>query len=200
MKIAFIIILIVVVVGGLYLLKNSNEVDIQDKGEVMDKTEDKMENKDDIDAMMMDKGATDDDMMKKIDDETMKMIMEMAYDYSGNLKDVTEGKDIRGINTGGLSSGVANANFKDSEYMLFVEFADLPDPIGTDFYEGWVVRKNPNFDVISTGKVEKINGIYTNTYSSGQDLTDHNFYVLTIEPDDGDPRPADHIVEGTLTK
>lgn len=39
-----------------------------------------------------------------------------------------------------------------------------------------------------------------NTYSSGEDLTDHNFYVLTIEPDDGNPAPADHIVEGTLKR
>ena len=50
---------------------------------------------------------------------------------------------------------------------------------GTDFYEGWIVRKGDAFDVISTGKVEKIEEIYTNMYSSGQDLTDHDFYVLT---------------------
>ena len=79
-------------------------------------------------------------------------------------------------------------------------FENLPNPVGTDFYEGWIVRKGLRFDVISSGRVEKVGGVYTNTYSSGQDLTDHDFYVLTIEPDDGDPAPAGHILEGTLSK
>ncbi|PCI19191.1 hypothetical protein COB64_04080 [Candidatus Wolfebacteria bacterium] len=123
----------------------------------------------------------------------------IEYQYSGTISDVTGGETITGINTGGNSSGFAQVGYDGSKYSLRATFENLPDPQGTDFYEGWVVRKNP-FDVISTGVVEKIDGTYINTYMSEKDLTDHNFYVLTIEPDDGDPAPAEHIAEGTLTK
>ena len=100
----------------------------------------------------------------------------------------------------GNASGTAIANFKDDTYSLLATFENLPDPEGTDFYEGWIVRRGDDFDVISTGKVEKADEVYTNMYTSGADLTDHDFYVLTIEPDDGDPAPADHIVEGVMKK
>jgi len=125
--------------------------------------------------------------------------MEVSYKYSGDLTDVTNGKTTGGVNTQGKASGIVKANFEDGTYSLMATFVSLPDPQGTDFYEGWVVKKNP-LSVVSTGKVEKVNGSYTNTYSSGKDLTDHDFYVLTIEPDDKNPEPADHILEGVMLK
>ena len=151
-------------------------------------------------AMMMKAEPTKDAMIKIVDDTMMKEIMAMVYQYSGQLADVTEGKIIRGTSYDGKSSGTAKANFKDGAYSLLVTFENLPDPQGTDFYEGWIVRKGPQFSVISTGEVGRVDEVYTDTYLSGEDLTDHNFYVLTIEPDDGDPAPADHILEGTMTK
>jgi len=150
-------------------------------------------------AVMMKVEPTEDTMMKGTDETMEKEMMEMIYQFIGNLVDVTLGKTITGINTGNNATGVAQANFEDNTYSLLATFENLPDPKGTDFYEGWVVRKSP-FDVISTGKIEKKNGVYTNMYSSGQDLTDHDFYVLTIEPNDGDPAPAEHILEGTMAK
>lgn len=147
--------------------------------------------------MMKEEGPGEDAMVKKVDEKSMMKAKEMVYQYSGSLADVTNGETIEGINTGAVASGVAWANFDEEGYMLLATFENLPDPKGTDFYEGWVVRKEP-FDVISVGVVEKVDGKYTNVYSSGDDLTDHVFYVLTIEPDDGDPAPAGHIVEGTM--
>ncbi|MBT4124002.1 MAG: hypothetical protein HN981_01105 [Candidatus Pacebacteria bacterium] len=114
----------------------------------------------------------------------------MEYQFSGQLSDVTDGD----------SSGVAKSNFENGLYSMVATFEDLPDPTGTDFYEGWVVRKGDDFSVISTGKAEIVGGQYINQYSFDEDLTDHTFYVLTIEPDDGDPAPADHILEGTMSK
>jgi hypothetical protein len=108
--------------------------------------------------------------------------------YFGDLTDVSKGN----------ANGVATASFKDDQYQIVARFHNLPEPTGTDFYEGWIVRKGLNFDVISTGKAIKENGEYINVFSSEKDLTDHTFYVLTIEPDDGDPAPAGHILEGTL--
>jgi hypothetical protein len=109
------------------------------------------------------------------------------YQYTGVLKDVS----------GGTATGEANANFLDDSYVLYATFEGLPEPEGTDFYEGWVVRPDP-FNFISTGVVEKVDDMYVNLYSSEDDLTDHFSYVLTIEPDDGDPAPADHILEGDM--
>lgn len=123
-----------------------------------------------------------------------------AVRYVGTLADVTEGNDVRGINTEGDSTGLAQAVYKDGSYELTVAFENLPDPVGDDFYEGWVVRKGVNSNVISSGALKKVDGFYVNNFGSDEDLTDHDFYVLTLEPNDGDPAPADHILEGTLIK
>lgn len=118
---------------------------------------------------------------------------------SGELLDVTKGEDVRGINTGGTASGTASAGFANGQYRLEAVFENLPEPQGTDFYEGWVVRRGGEFSVISTGPLTQEDGTtYSNVFTSAEDLLDHDFYVLTLEPDDGDPAPADHIVEGEM--
>jgi len=149
----------------------------------------------DDEAMMEeDKMMDDGDAMEK-DDEAMmeedKMMDDemMMINYSTDLEDIS----------GGTASGTASASFKDGTYTLTASLSGLPEPSGTDFYEGWVVKKSP-LDAISTGIINKVGGIYVNNFSDTRDLTDHDFYVVTIEPDDGDPAPAAHILEGTLTK
>ena len=122
---------------------------------------------------------------------TNGVVKDVSYDYFGDLVDVS----------GGEASGTARAYFNGQEYILVADFNNLPDPESGYFYEGWVVRKQP-LSVISTGsaKSRKLESTYQNTFISNQDLTDHDFYVLTIEPDDGDPAPAAHILEGTMIK
>ena len=205
-----IIALVIIVVGVAYYViqQQAQKTEIvqekttveKDKEAIVEKKDGETMTDEETEAMMMKAEQTRDAMMKNVDDTMMKEMMTMVYQYSGQLADVTEGKTIRGTSTDGESSGIAKANFKDSVYSLLVTFENLPDPQGTDFYEGWVVRKGSQFSVISTGEVEKVDEVYTDTYLSGEDLTDHNFYVLTLEPDDGDPAPADHILEGTMTK
>lgn len=133
-----------------------------------------------------------------------KRVGEMAnkFDYSGVLADVTDGKNVLGdINTKGASSGIAQVTYVDEKYNLVATFEDLPDPVGTDFYEGWVVRQGIRFNVVSTGPAQKKGDVYVNEFQSEVDLTDHSRYVLTLEPDDGDTAPAeDHILEGVLEK
>jgi len=139
------------------------------------------------DEMMIESKPDFDSMMKDVVDTMVQDAMTMEYDYEGKLTDVS----------GGSSSGTARANYSEGNYTLLASFQSLPEPDGTDFYEGWVVRKSP-LSIISTGKAELDQGGYLNVYMSGQDLTDHDFYVLTLEPDDGDPAPAKHIVEGVM--
>lgn len=123
---------------------------------------------------------------------------QLTYTYQGSLKDVTRGV-VRGITTNGTAQGSAMADFREGTYQLLATVENLPEPLNGDFYEGWVVQKRP-FKFISTGKLERVNGVYTNRYTAAQDFTSYTQYVLTIEPDDGDPAPAAHIVEGEMAK
>ena len=122
-----------------------------------------------------------------------------VFDFTAELEDVTNGETLQGTEFDGNSSGEAQARFANGEYKVVATFENLPDPAGDAFYEGWIVNQSEG-SVLSTGELEKVDGVYTNTYTSDEDLTDHTFYVLTIEPNDDDPMPADHVVEGTLTK
>jgi len=83
---------------------------------------------------------TDDGLRKETDDTPTEELSDKRFDFSGVLKDVTEG-ELRGINTKGLSAGIAQVSFGEGTYLLYVTFSALPDPIDDDFYEGWVVRK-----------------------------------------------------------
>lgn len=130
--------------------------------------------------------------------EEMKQdFTEIKYTFMTNLADVTNGKKYDGSTFEG-ATGVAQAVYQEEEYLLYVIFENLPDLSEEYFYEGWIVRQGDDMNVISTGEVIKRHGVYTNKYISKTDLTDHTFYVLTIEPEDNDPAPGDHILEGTL--
>ena len=111
------------------------------------------------------------------------------YDYyTDQLEDVS----------GGDAYGFAGAIFENEQYILTAEFENLPELKEGYFYEGWVVRNSP-LSVISSGVAEEVDGKFVNEFTSSEDLSDHLFYVLTLEPDDGDPAPAEHILEGTLS-
>jgi len=115
---------------------------------------------------------------------------ESKFSHSGELGDVS----------GGQSIGIARAVFTGETYDLLAEFSDLPQPEEGFFYEGWVVRQQP-LNVVSTGRVGSNDvGVYKNIFSSDINFIDHSFYVLTLEPDDGDPAPAEHILEGIMSK
>ena len=150
-----------------------------------------------VSAMMLAGQLGSDQQSRTLNQQQVTLLAEIIYDYFGQLTDVTQAKTIRGVMTAGNASGVARSMFYDDTYYLLATFANLPAPQNGDFYEGWLVRKDP-FDFISTGPVTTIDGAVVNGYVSNQDLTDHNFYVLTLEPDDGNPAPADHIVAGTM--
>jgi len=119
-------------------------------------------------------------------------------EYELNIVDVTNGAEVRGITTAADAAWYATASYEEGKYMLMAEFQGLTDPEWDDFYEGWVVRKNP-FAFWSTGKLWKqSNGNYVNIIQSDVDYSDYDFYVLTLEPNDGDSAPADHILEGDV--
>lgn len=114
--------------------------------------------------------------------------------FSADLADVTEGKAIRGTQFDGMASGMFRTGFVGEMFGVEAAFNGLPDIEGTDFYEGWLVRTEP-FDFVSTGVATKEGDVYANRYLTEVDLSTYTKYVLTIEPNDGDPRPAEHVVE-----
>ena len=137
-----------------------------------------------VDNTLPNDGIIDEEM---IIDQDQSDFMQINYDYYGDLVDVS----------GGQAAGVAQAGLTDGLYNLLSEFDQLPELEDDYFYEGWVVRKEP-FDFISTGQTIKKGENEFNVFSSDLDLTAYDFYVLTLEPDDGDPAPAEHILEGTM--
>lgn len=114
------------------------------------------------------------------------------------IVDVTEGKEIRGIITSSDAYGNATASYEDGTYELHASFNGLTAPSGDDFYEGWVVQRSP-FKFISTWELKLTDGTYTNEFSSTTDYMSYDFYVLTLEPNDGNPAPAAHILEGAVS-
>jgi thiol-disulfide isomerase/thioredoxin len=112
-----------------------------------------------------------------------------SYDYYGTLSAV-DGSD---------AFGEAGFSFKD-KLELKASINSLKDPDEGFFYEGWLVDPSVEGKFISTGELNKENDIWVNNFTSPVDYTSYTKYVLTIEPKDGDPAPADHVVEGTLSK
>lgn len=191
-----VIIAVIVLGGGYYFYSQSSKPstgELPKVGNVMEKDGDAMmEDTHSGDTMMEDGDAMDksgDAMMEKETEGAMEEVTEVeAFDISGVLQDVS----------GGNSSGDAKAKFADGVYTLVAIFEGLPEPQGTDFYEGWIVRRGSDMSVISTGIVDIEEIGFVDHYISNDDLLDHDFYVLTLEPDDGDPAPAAHILEGVL--
>lgn len=108
--------------------------------------------------------------------------------YYGVLHDVSENN----------ASGTIRIHVSDGVANLTATFENLPDLHENEFYEGWLVE-NPQH-VISTGKIEQLHNVYTNTFESRDDLTIYSQYILTLEPNDTDPAPAKHILEGEFLK
>lgn len=123
-------------------------------------------------------------------EETPEIVEEGSQYYSALLEDVTNG-DAR---------GAASASFgTETKYLLEASVMSLPELEEGFFYEGWLVRTERGLNVLSTGALmEMSNGDFLNLYESETDLSDHTLYIVTLEPDDGDPAPAEHVLEGEL--
>lgn len=110
------------------------------------------------------------------------------YDKVALLEDVT----------GGDATGMAYYFFDDAEgfYNLTAQFEGLPEiDLDKEFYEGWIVKTTTG-EFKSTGELTEIDGQLINTFRSKRNYNTYDRYVLTIEPRDNDPAPADHVMEG----
>jgi len=99
--------------------------------------------------------------------------------------------------SGGSGTGEAMREIEDGFYRHVVK-AYLPEPNENQFYEGWLVRPSP-FDYFSTGSmVHNESGEWVLEWFGefGQDYSDYMRVVITLELDDGNSDPADHVLEG----
>lgn len=99
--------------------------------------------------------------------------------------------------TGGDSYGLAHATLKTGSFTLIAQMG-LPDPASEYYYEGWLVRRGGSLAVLSLGRAKKIENGYAMVYLTNTDLSDHDFFVVTLESDDGNPAPGEHILEGII--
>ena len=101
--------------------------------------------------------------------------------------------------SGGDGSGIATRKFENGRFTHTV-LADLPDPAAGSFYEGWLVRGNPqdaNFAFISTGKMKLAKGGYLLEFQSATDFSEYNQVIVTKEIV-ADSTPETHILEGSF--
>lgn len=100
--------------------------------------------------------------------------------------------------TGGGSFGLAHATFEKNTYKFFASLGNLPALRDGYVYEGWVVKRGEHMSVVRIGQAVQNGEAMVQVFESQTNLLDHDFFVLTLEPDDGDPAPAEHVLEGTF--
>ena len=93
--------------------------------------------------------------------------------------------------SGGEASGIATRKFEEGEFKHDV-IANLPEPEAGQFYQGWLVKEE---EAVPTGKMEQKKGGWVLSYTSGEDQSDYDRAVITLESKDDD-QPEDKILEG----
>lgn len=96
--------------------------------------------------------------------------------------------------SGGKAYGTAYRLDKENHFYHKAVLRDLPSPEKGFFFEGWLV--DPAGKYFSTGRVipEETQGLLY--YQSDKDETAYNQVVITLEPEDDNPAPDKHILEG----
>ncbi len=100
--------------------------------------------------------------------------------------------------TGGGSFGLAFTQFTDQQFTLIAKMGNLPELQEGFVYEGWLVKRGDELRIVSTGKAQYVEDQLVNIFVASTDLSPYDFYVLTVEPDDDNPAPDEHILEGMI--
>lgn len=140
------------------------------------------------------KKGTGQDKVQQITDTTNN---QKAPEPTKTIKDTFVNYAITKDISGGTSTGEFGFSFSSGKFMMKGEFLSIPALEGDNFYEGWLVNPKTS-EFISTGKLSLIGDMWVNTFESDVDYSAYSKYVLTLEPNDGDPAPAKHIAEGII--
>ena len=122
-----------------------------------------------------------------------------SEEFTFPLTDVTEGLYVDSITTEGEALGMLEVSISSERTMLRAVFENLPLLDEDYFYEGWLVDTDGTNSFISTGEaLLDSRGNHVNDFVSTEDLSAYDQYVLTLEPNDGDPAPDGHLLEGDI--
>lgn len=130
--------------------------------------------------------------------ETLSVEEQLEQRFGTEIPEDVEKAELRDV-TGGASSAIATRKFENGVFTHSV-LADLPDPQGGHFYEGWLVRGqegDENFVVLSTGRMRIAKGGWVLDFQSNNNLSDYNNVVITLE-EVADTTPETHILEGSF--
>lgn len=101
-------------------------------------------------------------------------------------------EDVEGGRSSGTTFVIRGVNLKHEAV------ARLPELVGNNFYEGWLVKQKPNLEFFSTGEMLKnTNGEYMLKYENDNLHEGYNLVVITLETKRDDV-PEKHILEGVV--
>ncbi|MBI5370184.1 anti-sigma factor [Candidatus Uhrbacteria bacterium] len=100
--------------------------------------------------------------------------------------------------TGGGSFGLAFMTREDGSSIVVAKMGNLPTAPEGAHYEGWLVHRGDTLRAVDTGGVTVQGDQVINAFQSAEDLSDFNFYLLTLEASDNNATPGTHVLEGIL--
>jgi hypothetical protein len=98
--------------------------------------------------------------------------------------------------TGGESFGLAHATFANGIFTVVADLGNLTQPAENFVYEGWLVKRGEAMMLVDLGTVTATEKGHALVFTSSQDLSEYDFFVLTLETIDGSSTAEEHILEG----
>lgn len=138
-------------------------------------------------------------MVKKTEEGTQVMTEEEVKKIREEIDGVLSNQDIEGTTledvSDGQMTGEAKRAFSDGKFYHKVEASGLRNLEKGFYYEGWLMELDGSY--ISTGRMETDafgNGkLY---YMASSDKSEYSKVIVTLEPEDGNSQPAEHLLEG----
>ncbi len=100
--------------------------------------------------------------------------------------------------TGGESYGLSHATFENGIYTVVADMGNLTEPAEAYSYQGWLVNRKGSLMAVNIGTAVKTETGYAIVFTSSQDLSEFDFFVLTLELTAGLSTPEEHILEGSF--
>ena len=172
-KIIFGVVAVLLIIGGVWVIKRNKKPEEKISPEI---------------TLESSKMITDQGKLKPEMTEAEKQAIDNAFKEKG--AEMTMLKDV----SGGQAVGTAWRQF-DKKFYFKIEVNRLPALEKGFYYEGWLVGE-PGF--FSLGRMAAEAGVGKLYYSSNQDKSQFKGVVVTLEPEDGNPAPDKHILEGNF--
>jgi hypothetical protein len=123
-------------------------------------------------------------------------------EFVASLAEIYAEESLVGVNGYDVSGTVKLVSSSDNVFELVAESYPLPLVNEEFFYEGWLVRPDGTFITTEAlylqNSYEDNTGFYRNDFDGNTDYSQFSKFIITLEPNDGDPAPAEHVAEADL--